>query len=114
MRIGKLQQRITIQSRTASLDAYGQEQNSWSTVATVWASVEPIGGKERLRTFAMDSMLTHTVTVRYSADLMPPKEAAAWRILYGSRIFNITAAMDVDSAHKQIVFECNEGPADGQ
>ena len=48
---------------------------------------------------------------------MPPTTVDAWRISYetpsGTRIFNITAAQDVDEARKHIVFECQEGSQTG-
>ena len=112
--IGRLDKRITIQRRSATLDAYGQEINAWSDIATVWANIKPVGGRERLRGMMVEGFLTHTVMVRYSAQLMPPKQADAWRIVYGSRVFNITAAMDVDEAHERIIFDCTEGSEVGQ
>ena len=114
MKIGRLVHRIQVQRRSATLDGYGQEANTWTTIATVWANVRPIGGREKLRAMALESELTHEVTVRYSDALMPPTQADAWRILYGSRIFNITAAMDVEEERHWIKFDCTEGGANGQ
>lgn len=112
--IGRLNHRITVQQRTASKDDYGQELASWSDIATVWANVKPIGGREKLRAMAVESMLTHTVLVRYRAEFASPKTMDARRIMYGDRIFNITATRDVDEARKHIVFDCTEGSLDGQ
>jgi SPP1 family predicted phage head-tail adaptor len=112
--IGRLDKRITLQKRTTTLDDFGQQAHVWSEVATVWASIHPIGGRERLRAFAVESTLTHTVAVRYRRDFMPPTEVDAWRIAYGDRIFNITAARDVEEAHRWIVFDCTEGSLDGE
>lgn len=116
MRISKLQQRISVQRRSSTLDAYGQEINSWTTIGTVWAEVKPLSGKEKMRSNAMvvESQLTHQVTVRYSELFLPSIEADAWRILFGTRIFNITASMNVDEASKYIIFDCTEGSLDGQ
>lgn len=116
MRISKLQQRITVQRRSTTLDAYGQEINSWANIGTVWAEVKPIKGSEKMRTNAMvvESQLTHQVTVRYSALFLPSIDADAWRILFGTRIFNITASWNVDEADKSIIFDCTEGTLDGQ
>jgi len=116
MRISKLQQRITIQRRSSTLDAYGQEINSWSDIGTVWAEVKPLSGREKMRTNAMvvESQLTHQVTVRYSTLFLPSTTADAWRILFESRIFNITASWNVDEANKTIIFDCTEGSLDGQ
>lgn len=115
-KIGRLDKRVSIQRRSATLDSYGQELDSWTTIAQVWAQVKPLSGKERVRNAAMvvESLLTHTVTVRYSASLMPPLEADAWRILYGTRIFNITASRDVDEDRRFIEFDCSEGSINGQ
>jgi len=118
MNIGKLDKRITLQSRSATLDDYGQELNSWSDIATVWANVKPIGGREKLRAMAVESLLTHTVTVRYNVLFLPPAVADARRIRYvtpaGVRIFNINAAQDLDEARKHIVFDCTEDSETGQ
>lgn len=118
MEIGRLNKRITVQRRSATKDDYGQEQNSWSAVATVWANIKPIGGREKLRAMAIESELSHTIAVRYNAALMPPTQADAMRIFYstptGDRIFNITAARDVDEARRHIIFDCVEGSLDGQ
>jgi len=115
-KIGRLDKRVSIQRRSATKDAYGQELDSWTTIAQVWAQVKPLGGKERMRNSAMvvESILTHTITVRYSASLMPPLEADAWRILYGTRIFNITASRDVEEDRRFIEFDCTEGSINGQ
>jgi SPP1 family predicted phage head-tail adaptor len=115
-KIGRLDKRVTIQRRSATKDSYGQELDSWTTIAQVWAQVKPLGGRERMRNAAMvvESILTHTVTVRYSETLMPPLEADAWRILYGSRIFNITSSRDVEEDRRFIEFDCTEGSVNGQ
>lgn len=114
MDIGRLDKRITIQRRSNTLDAYGQQVNQWTDIATVWANVKPIGGREKLRSMVVESLLSHTVMVRYSEALMPPTLADGWRIVYGARIFNVTAAMDVDEARRWIVFDCTEGSEVGQ
>lgn len=115
-KIGRLDKRVTIQRRSATKDSYGQELDSWTTIAQVWAQVKPLGGRERMRNAAIvvESILTHTVTVRYSDTLMPPLEADAWRILYGSRIFNITSSRDIEEDRRFIEFDCTEGSINGQ
>lgn len=115
-KIGRLDKRVSIQRRSSTKDSYGQEIDSWTTIAQVWAQVKPLGGKERMRNTAMvvESILTHTVTVRYSESLMPPLEADAWRILYGSRFFNISTSRDVDEDRRFIEFDCTEGSINGQ
>lgn len=116
--IGKLDRRITVQRRVTTTDDYGQELNSWTDIATVWANIRPIGGRERLAAMAIESTLTHTVAVRYQAQFMPPVQAGAWRIQYvtpvGTRIFGITSGRDLDEGRRHIVFDCTEGNPVGQ
>jgi SPP1 family predicted phage head-tail adaptor len=118
MEIGKLNKRVTFQRRSATLDDYGQQLDAWTEVATVWANVEPVGGREKMMAMAINAQLTHRVSVRYTADLMPPIDVTALRIHYntptGVRIFNILSAKDSHEARKHIIFDCVEGSLDGQ
>ena len=118
MDIGKFDKRVTLQNRSATLDDYGQQINSWSDVATVWANIKPIGGREKMRSMMIESTLTHTIAVRYDVRFLPPTKVDAWRIKYvtpaGERIFNITAAMDMNEERKYIIFDCTEGNEVGQ
>lgn len=106
--------RVTLQKRATVRDVYGQEANTWNDIATVWANIKPIGGREKLRSFVVDSTLTHTVMIRYRQAFLPPLNVNEWRLNYQGRIFNIIAARDVDEAHFFIILDCSEGSADGQ
>lgn len=46
MRAGALDRRVTIQSRTLTRNARGDEVVSWSNTATVWASRRDVTGRE--------------------------------------------------------------------
>jgi SPP1 family predicted phage head-tail adaptor len=117
MQIGKLDKRIRLQNRSSTLDDYGQPVNTWSNLATVWANIKPLTGREKAQMQMVDSILTHRVTIRYRVDFMPPTTVDAYRIAYetpsGTRIFNITAAQDVDEARQHIQFDCQEGSQTG-
>jgi SPP1 family predicted phage head-tail adaptor len=117
MDIGKLNKRVQLQKRSATLDDYGQPLNAWVTQAEVWANIKPISGKEKLRAMAVESVLSHTITVRYRQELLPPAQLDAWRIVYITksmqRIFNINAAMDIDEAHEYLVLDVTEGSLTG-
>ena len=114
-RAGQLRQRITIQSRSATLDDYGHEVNTWSTVlADEPAKVEPISGNEKLRAMAASSQINQRVTVRYRSEYSDPTAMDAWRILFGSRIFNITSAQNLEERGRWLVMDCVEGSVNGQ
>jgi len=111
---GKLIHRVVVQQRTTTQDGYGQQLDTWVDMKEVSANIKPIGGREKLRSMAINATLTHTVAVRFSAMFMPPLDSTKWRIKYGTRIFNIVATRDVDEENRFIIFDCTEGSVDGQ
>ena len=89
MRAGRLRHRVAIQSQTRSLDVYGEDTGSWSTVSTVWASIEPISGAERLQSNTIEATTTHRVRMRGGATVDTTN-----RLLFGSKTFEIEAVID--------------------
>jgi len=108
MNAGQLRRRIVIETPDNKVDPYGQKTEGWKPLAEVSANIRPIGGKEKLRAMAYDTVLTHEVTVRYQPALMPSIEADKWRIVYGERKFIVTSAIDWMDERKWIVFEVRE------
>lgn len=113
MNIGRLNRRITLQARGAGFDDYGQPSEAWADVATLWASIKPIGGREKLRAMVVDVQTSQTVLIRYNADYLPATKVSGWRIKYQDRYLSITGAIDLEEAHKYIVFDCIEGADNG-
>ena len=113
MRSGDLRHRVTIQSRSTSQDSFGQELTTWSDVATVWAAVVPLTGRELLAAAAINAELTHTVTIRYQAQFANPIAMAKMRIQYGTRLFNIQSSIDQNERHILIDLGCAEGLNNG-
>lgn len=46
MKAGKLDRRVAISVKSASRDSYGAEIIGWSLLATVWAEILPLSGRE--------------------------------------------------------------------
>lgn len=113
MRAGDLRRRITIQQRSSSTDELGQPTTEWTDVATVWADVSPLSGRELLAAQAARAQINGMVTIRYQRQFSDPVAMAARRILYGSRILNITSSRDVDEMHQYIELSYAEGANDG-
>jgi SPP1 family predicted phage head-tail adaptor len=68
--IGSLRHRVTIQSRDGSTrDTHGQEVPTWVDDATVWASVEPVNGKELFASQHNQGQATHKVVIRHRASV---------------------------------------------
>jgi SPP1 family predicted phage head-tail adaptor len=71
MRGGTLRQRVTIDERTVALDTFGQETVTWSELATVWAAVHPLSGREYLDSRQLQAQVSTRVRMRYRSDVTP-------------------------------------------
>jgi SPP1 family predicted phage head-tail adaptor len=102
MRTGAMRRRITLQSRDATVDANGGQVTSWTNVATVWASIEPLSVRELLAAQSVQSEISHKITLRYQPALASMKALAAMRALYGTRIFSIAGGMNLDERNREL------------
>lgn len=92
MRAGKLDRRIVIESFTTSQNGYGELIKSWSTLATVWAEVNPKSGREF---FASNQRIAEFETVfriRYRSDITINEK---YRISYGGKYYDIKHIAEV-------------------
>lgn len=107
---GTLRHRLVLQAENPAADGGGgQGADPWAdpvTVATVWGRVEPVGGAERLRAMRLEGAVTHTVTIRHRTGV-----TAGMRILFGVRLLNIRAAIDVNERGRVLKLLCEEGVA---
>jgi SPP1 family predicted phage head-tail adaptor len=87
MRAGKLRHRVTFERPDVVRNSYGEEETTWVVAATLWASVEPISGRELLQSNRETAEGTIRVRVRVNPDIaaMTPK----WRLGFRGRIYNV-------------------------
>ena len=103
MDIGKLRHRIELQEKTTGRDSFGSEVEQWNTKATVWASVEPIAGREYFLAQQVQSEVTHRIRIRYYAGLQ-----SDWRIRFGTKLFDILSIIDFEERHVEMQIMCKE------
>lgn len=82
--IGKLDQRIVIQSASEAVGSMGDVSKSWSTLATVWAAVAPATGREALTDDRTAATGQTKFTIRNRSDV-----TEAMRITWGGDTYNI-------------------------
>lgn len=92
MNIGKLDQRLTIQTFTESQTTSGEATLSWSTLATVWGSLHPLKGEEYFSAQKFEAAVTARIRIRYRADITPKM-----RVLHGSTVYEIVSVVDAES-----------------
>jgi len=104
--IGRLRYLVKLQSPTRTTDTGGGQSISWSTVTDLYADIRPASGNEAFTQGQLQENTRHEVTVRYRSDMN-----TSYRLLYGSRIFNIRHIKNVNESDRFFVLTCEEGVA---
>ena len=105
----RLNRRVTIQEKSVTRAANGEEVVAWVTHAQVWAEVSPIRGREFFAAAQMQGAAEYRVTVRYL-----PTITRDMRILFGTVVLDISAEpINVNSANRTLELMCVSGVSDG-
>lgn len=103
MRAGKLRHSITIQQQSTTQDSYGQQVETWTNVATVWASVEPLRGKEYFESKQEKAEVTTKITMRYRDGILPKM-----RVVFGSKTYDIQDVINLEERDRELHLMCLE------
>lgn len=104
MRAGRLSQQVTVQRLTETPDAFGQVQNAWADVATVWAGVQPLVGREQLERMTEVATFDTRVRMRYGA----VDVTQADRLVWGERVFDVVSVVEPYANKRELVLLCRE------
>lgn len=113
MRAGDLNQYVTVQERSTAQDALGGQVNTWSDLKSIWVGFNPLYGRELLAGKAIATEVTHMLHARYDAIWADPRTAAGYRILLGTRVFNLHAVLNDDERNASVTLYASEGSNDG-
>jgi SPP1 family predicted phage head-tail adaptor len=100
---GWLRHRIVIEAASGTPDEGGGETRIWSTLATVWAHIEPVDGDERGIADHLAGVVTHQVSIRWRDDV-----SGGMRLAYRGRLFRILAVFDPDETRRYLVIKAEE------
>lgn len=103
MRIGELRHRVTLQQKEVTEDELKQQAEIWTDMATVWAAVEPLSGREYFAAKQINAELSVRVTIRYRKDVTPDT-----RIVFGSRIFEVLSVVNPKERCESLILMCRE------
>lgn len=101
MRAGWLRHRVTIQEKVVTRDAYGEEDFTWANVRTVWASVEPMRGKEFLQATAEQVTYDTTIRMRYGITVTPEN-----RITWNNQYYDVRSVVSILEKNKEQELQC--------
>ena len=112
MMIGPLRERVTLQSQSTTRSSTGASTKTWTTVATVWASVEPQTGKAFFAADQEQSEQQIRVRIRYSTDVNGIN--TSWRVKHGSRYYDIVSVANHQERDRLYTLHCIEGRRDDE
>jgi head-tail adaptor len=105
MRYGRLDRKVILQRKSISHSASGQATESWSTLATRWASVETATGDERFSTPQLIAKQQQEFQVRWTQDIadLSPLD----RLVY-TAVTDTSPPMPIPSASIYDIIEVHE------
>ncbi|PHM46502.1 phage head closure protein [Xenorhabdus miraniensis] len=103
MKAGRLRHRILLQHFVQITLPSGQRRQEWQDVATVWAEVRHISGRELLASGAALSETTVRVWLRYRPDV-----TSAFRLVFRGQVYDIQAVIP-DPKRIQLELLCKQG-----
>jgi len=101
--VGRLREKVTIQSLTTVRDAHGQPIETWGTFAAWRCEIAPIRGREFFAARQFQAETTHKLTGHWISGVLP-----TMRISHGSRIFRIEAVINVGERNRVLELMCAE------
>jgi SPP1 family predicted phage head-tail adaptor len=104
---GVFRHRIDLESPVRTRNDQGETVvSSWNIERTIWARIEPFGGREYADDRKVTTEQTHRISIRWQPNL---DIKADWRIAYGSRVFEIDSPpINIDERDRELVFVCRE------
>jgi SPP1 family predicted phage head-tail adaptor len=103
LRAGTLRHRVQLHSASTARNDYGEQTNTWSSYATVWARVSPGQGKEFEQAQQVHAELTHQVEIRYRSTV-----TTSHRVIFGTRTLEIVSIVNPDERNKNMILLCKE------
>lgn len=90
MKVGKLRHRVILQRRADVENADGEVVPTWTDLAEVWGSLEPVSGREYFAAQQVNAEVTTRILVRWITGV-----EAAGRVLHQTNQSNSPAEYDV-------------------
>ena len=91
MRAGQLDRQVELQAKTVSQDDHGEEIETWTGIATIWAGRKDLRGKEFFAAKQLSAEIACRWHVRYRNDITPD----ASRLVYEGNIYDVLAVIEL-------------------
>ena len=101
MQAGKLNKRVTIQSAVEAIDDYGEAKKVWSDVATVWAHVKNVNGREFIKSNVALSEVSTSIRIRKRKGL-----DSSMRVIFNDEKYQIVAVLPDEETNDYLDLAC--------
>lgn len=106
---GSMDQRVTLQSRSVTKDAMGQDVITWVDVATVWARRINQRSAEAFQAAQMGDDDVVELHIRHRADVL-----TTWRLQWNGVGYDISSVSDFGGRKDRTRLLCRRGVKDGR
>ena len=106
--IGTLRHRVRLERPVSTRDDNRAPVTTWDHVATVWASIWPVRGREYWAAKSINAEVEVTIRVRYRGDIGPD-----WRLVYRDKVYAVLAVMNLRGEDAVLELQCKEVGRDG-
>lgn len=107
--IGRLRDRITIQTLKQTRDITGEILETWEDGHTLWASVNMVSSKEAISSGAELAIGTVRIWIRYRKDINATSRIKVSTGPLAGRVLNIIGQPLPDAARTRLEILCREG-----
>jgi SPP1 family predicted phage head-tail adaptor len=104
MRTGSLRHPITVERQATTRDETGQYPQTWSTLCSRVASVEPLNGREYFNASGERSEVSTRIRMHYDSVTATIKPFD--RVLHGSTTYDILSVIDPRERHHEVILMC--------
>ena len=109
MRAGRLRHRLTLQSKTYTANAYGEQAVTWSDEATVWGAIEPLSGREYFAQNQTQAEASVRIVIRYNSTV-----DETYRVKHGGLYYNIVDVLNHDLRNRMMTLMTRQGVSDDE
>lgn len=97
-RAGKLNKRLTIQSKTNTDTRNGSFKENWTELDIVWARINHINQNEQILAKSMNNTITAIIEIRYRSDVN-----VSCRGSWNSNYYNFIEVINVNNENRKLL-----------
>jgi SPP1 family predicted phage head-tail adaptor len=107
MRAGLTKKRVQIDEPVTAQNSTGEEITTWSEVATIWASIEPIRGREALLNGLNAAQMDTRIRCRWNPELDAIN--SEWRIRYKETVYDVVSIAHIMTGRRELEILAKSG-----